>query len=801
MEIVSTIGTGGNYTTIAGWLTASGTGGNSLDTTGGTVTVDYTGTNVYVGKVLNDLSVARHATLPAIYITGAPTTSTSYRILRGTAGNRPLLTGTSWTYNGVTEAQRFLSINEQYSRIEDLDATLTGISGSGTIPMVVFRLEAANTTVARCVARDVAAGSVPLRGFFANGNQTQSIVRCVAVNLSISSNLRNNRGFDYGVLTVGVAGKIINCTALNIIGGPGSGTGFQVSATGGTLQVHNCIAAGTTGTTANADYAAGLTNANVTHSRNMSEDATGDVGYTGITPSAVFADVTVGAEDVHLLGTAAAVNAGLDQSALLADAAIDIDGATVSGTWDIGADEATSPVGFFGLLDFVGYRIGKASAAGQNVERSQATQYEALQVTARTIPTQLEAVDAAQNSRVASFESVEPVLASNTEWFEATQKAASTRSTEWEAIQPTSGSQGAQLEALPGPVREALAPIEAVGGIEHPAAAQLEALAQVHASRIAPFEAGGAPVTDVAQSYSCEIEALGTAQGSRTGLIEAGSASASACVIGLEALQSSLAEHAALVESVSPNAAAPESYLEALSGAGSSRNAPVEALGSTSVGAEGRYEGLETASQPASSQLEAVSSVSSSVSVQYEARQMAGIVASAVSITYEAIGTPSRLVSPQLETIGNTATSASSGYELVSAVTRLGELLYESEGGVARNGVISFEAIGQPAASRSPVLEAIGPASTTITALTESLLPATRMQSALVEAIGSVSAPLPVLFEFRSLFIPVYDTLEANAITIRPVLSADFSTRVALDNTAVSVRPALDGVPSIRNSE
>lgn len=337
-EIISTIGSGGHYTTITAWLAASDANGDSLDTTGGTVTVDFTADNVYVGELLNDITVSQSTTngQGAVNIEGAPTTSTSYRILRSQVGGpRRTIQITSFANNANPERMVLINLDEAHSRLTDIEARITGFPG-GTGNW-------ANNTALfyynngwgflRCVARDTnqteagATGNRSVRGFLTQTSNDYHVVRCVAYGL-VASGSGSARGF---LLTKGIAGtsRVINNTWHGA-----AQRGFDVSTShaSAVMEFRNNLSTGSS-----QDFLITQVSGTLNNSNNMSSDSSGSSGLQGVTAADVYENLSP--FDYHLKAGSPAIDAGMDASSLVSVAATDIDGVSVSGPWDIGADE------------------------------------------------------------------------------------------------------------------------------------------------------------------------------------------------------------------------------------------------------------------------------------------------------------------------------------------------------------------------------------------------------------------------------------------------------------------------------
>lgn len=119
-----------------------------------------------------------------------------------------------------------------------------------------------------------------------------------------------------------------NCTVIGVT------NGIQDAAAAATLVGRNTYAAGTT-----------AFSAMTTMTTCASSDTTGSAGLQNVAHStANFTNVTAGSEDYHLVTGSALIDVGTDLSGSFTT---DIDGATRSGTWDIGADEFVTAGGTF----------------------------------------------------------------------------------------------------------------------------------------------------------------------------------------------------------------------------------------------------------------------------------------------------------------------------------------------------------------------------------------------------------------------------------------------------------------------
>lgn len=159
-------------------------------------------------------------------------------------------------------------------------------------------------------------------------------------------NVSNSASNNAGVLIGGTAPVVHNCIVLNADGEGMRSTasfasstvynctiyntglaGLYLSGTASDMDTKNCLVIGSAGNC----YSGAQTKTNC-----GSSDTTGTTGLTGLTATNEFTSIGSGTENLHLKAGATSIDAGVD---LGAGYAIDIDGYTRIGTWDIGADE------------------------------------------------------------------------------------------------------------------------------------------------------------------------------------------------------------------------------------------------------------------------------------------------------------------------------------------------------------------------------------------------------------------------------------------------------------------------------
>jgi len=322
--VTETIGSGGDYATISGWL--SGTS-NDL------VTAD----EVRVGKIVDNAAFNEAST---ITVSGATTDSTRYRHLTvdssvrhdGTAG-----TGAEYSYTGGGHA---FQLDEDHFEISWLDLSYASggnnsdeifrVNGDGVkihhnlihdVPHdngggIHPDLDGITVSVWNCIFYDINREAAGIQG---QKNVLLEIINCTAYNCSIESDDPWNNVFGFGQQTFDHSGSQIR--AQNTYGhSPNSDD--------------NVFGVGTTANpgsyTADSDY-------NATYDGS----AIGSNSLTNVTPSGEFQNLTDGSEDLHLQASSQLIDAGTD---LGTDYNTDIDGQTrPSGSpWDIGADQTFS---------------------------------------------------------------------------------------------------------------------------------------------------------------------------------------------------------------------------------------------------------------------------------------------------------------------------------------------------------------------------------------------------------------------------------------------------------------------------
>lgn len=332
-EVISTIGSGGDYASVAAWVTATSV--NLLDSN-----------EVHIGEVIGSLSdVDTLAT-----ISGAITDATHYRVLRPQKGNEYLPasdTGCTLSTTGTsTSSWPVIKIEEKFFRLEGpMKITLLGIGASasvGTGGVVIVEDESHYVQLnALWITTD---SSAALATFFVGILFNTSSIGGVIKNCVIWGHDGADNKSLYGGIRVRGAGtnvKLYNCTVwgTKLLATTFGDTGIEIDSSTG-CEVRNCIVIDTR---LDFDVPAATTRSN-----NISSDgsATGDDSITGGVAGSVFKDTS--ARNFYLeAGVSVAREAGYDLH--LAGVLRDASGNGRYTPYDIGALEGAKPYPRFPL--------------------------------------------------------------------------------------------------------------------------------------------------------------------------------------------------------------------------------------------------------------------------------------------------------------------------------------------------------------------------------------------------------------------------------------------------------------------
>lgn len=208
-------------------------------------------------------------------------------------------------------------------------------------------------THTRCLIHDVSNNNRDARGYICDGQGSRGFSFCN--NIIYDINVEQTDDEAYGIDITGADNTnstISNNTvyAINSRSGTSAALSYGIDVVDDAdLTLRNNLVIDCTNGTSYGDFRQSSFT-NVTHSNNMSSDATSpDSSYRNVSTSTQFVSTTNGSEDLHLVSGSDAIDAGFDMGTTAAFA-IDIDGRnrdTETDTWDIGADELVAAGGAF----------------------------------------------------------------------------------------------------------------------------------------------------------------------------------------------------------------------------------------------------------------------------------------------------------------------------------------------------------------------------------------------------------------------------------------------------------------------
>ncbi|MEK6532237.1 MAG: right-handed parallel beta-helix repeat-containing protein [Deltaproteobacteria bacterium] len=370
-EVIKTIkSSGGDYTSLSAWEAARN---------GDLVTAD----TIEVAECYNFQDTT------AVLISGWVTDPTRYiKIYTPTAERHTGVAGTG--YRLVVASAQPLRVRESHVRIIGLETKAVTAGYSGLVCDNDTAMEASPyILIDSLLTHD-------------NGAYGVYLGRCGSTGypLYLINSIIYKCG-NYGILlTSGYApaiAEIYNCTVCN-----NTTYGIRKDSSSVVVGVKNCYAGANT-----TDYSS-VSGTWTTFTTNASSDTTGTSGLQSIAHStssgAYFTNVTAGSENYHIGSSSALKDVGTDLSATFTT---DIDGATRSGTWDIGADEITAGgatydgsvsfglgmgmtnAGNFIAYPSVSFGIGAGMSDGGNIDMNAGTtfaavlsQYQAINVAA-----------------------------------------------------------------------------------------------------------------------------------------------------------------------------------------------------------------------------------------------------------------------------------------------------------------------------------------------------------------------------------------------------------------------------------
>jgi hypothetical protein len=218
-----------------------------------------------------------------------------------------------------------LTVNEDFVRVEGIQIEHTHATSASRRPGVSVSGTAAaassDVRLDRLLIRNAGQGGVATSGNVSVGSGKVTLRNCVLYG-------GQSNGL-YSLFTTNA--PTVNADNCTFAGNASHGANRN----NGTVTLRNCYA----GANVTDDYTGTITRTTCAHSTaTVFAGSTASVAHS----TATFVSVTGGSEDYHLVTGSALVDAGTDLSG---DFTVDVDGATRSAPWDIGADEFAGAAG------------------------------------------------------------------------------------------------------------------------------------------------------------------------------------------------------------------------------------------------------------------------------------------------------------------------------------------------------------------------------------------------------------------------------------------------------------------------
>lgn len=326
-EVISSIGTGKNYTTLQAWWTAK---------KGNLVTAD----TIQIAEVYG--TVTGYLFMPSA---DATTDSTHYYVIRSASGQEftgdfSNLTGKARVYYAFSASYPYVvSCAVQYTVFQGL--VVEGATTEYNIATLYgFKIGSQYITISNCGVRNIRCyNSASVSAFGIAGNPyAPSIINCFIDNISARTTQSSKNSNAYGII-LGSGGKAYNCTVTNINGSAGALTsttyGISGSSVSGMIAV-NCLVGNVVGIGVGACFASGMSS---NSKNNASTDATASTYSNGVDNVTLTNEITStasGSANCKLKSGATSIDKAFNFSSLYTT---DITGFTRVGTWDIGAYE------------------------------------------------------------------------------------------------------------------------------------------------------------------------------------------------------------------------------------------------------------------------------------------------------------------------------------------------------------------------------------------------------------------------------------------------------------------------------
>lgn len=255
----------------------------------------------------------------------------------GTAGTgvRIVRTATgvvwSWNFISVTCILEWLAIDMNANHTGTSGPTGGAVTNNNTGVMPTHRW----VIIHGAAGATFGAGGRCFTNAFARGS-TQ--IRCGGWDMQVTASGSASRSVFYIQEGAAATGSCVNCSWTDITSTTGTSDGIRIVGSG-SINIENCL-----GTNVDGSNYLPTGTPSVTSATNADDDGTtpGLIGSNPVASGVEFVSDSA-PYDLHLAVGAESIDAGTDVSGSTPAAATDIDGETVTGTWDVGFDERAAP--------------------------------------------------------------------------------------------------------------------------------------------------------------------------------------------------------------------------------------------------------------------------------------------------------------------------------------------------------------------------------------------------------------------------------------------------------------------------
>lgn len=330
--VISSVGSGKDYSTIAAWYAAK---------KGDLVTAD----TIQIAEVYGTV------TETACYLAAANSTvdSTHYFHIRAASGQEfkgdlGNLTGQARVYTAFSSSYPYVLYTDiQYTVIENL--VFEGPTTEASFGVYGIRIYTQYCKMINCAVRNIkgySSNRITCYGIYGS-TYAPTLINCLVDNVSARST-SSKTASAYGIF-LGSGGKAYNCTVTNLTctnsDARGGAYGFSGSNVSGMTAI-NCLCGNLTSNKASLCFNSGMSSS---CKNNASTDATAGTytdGIDNVTLSDEITTTTAGSVNCKLKTGADCIDEGYDLSADFTD---DISGYTRTTPWDIGAWEWRAALG------------------------------------------------------------------------------------------------------------------------------------------------------------------------------------------------------------------------------------------------------------------------------------------------------------------------------------------------------------------------------------------------------------------------------------------------------------------------